>query len=1103
MLSKFVSDKSFGSIKIEYPYDSNFEIKNIQTNVDGNLNFNAIPSFQGAKDIKSNNYNLTVLTKNDYLSSFINFKNIETEKNGLFYVYSSNYPEIDSNSKVWKKNNFNLILEEDQELDSDNIFFIDFIEDGKCQIYHENNNEKYILCFSLNLSALKFVSTDAENIQNFNTVFDYVLNKNIIIFYFSTFFGNYAIKTNGSSLSFQKTITFQEENKFYIKGKNNVLSLKNQNNWISYKRSFNKNNIIISDERSHFDVKNNHLFTSTLNFSNSSISFNIMTLKNQLNQENDQSRGNVFLSENETNLREYESLFTGGYREKGYDKINLGYVSYSTPFVFKSGKTTYFHAPHDIYPYEKLNINSSKLAESGAIGGNCPLNSDKIWKKLKNYKDTSPYSIPREENTGQWLCSWLSAGNPDKRPVWMDRYYKPSKTTYYDALSAISTEIVYKDSFECLDLKENISDVKSSLTFEEGVYYAYMHLGKNDYRNLIDGGLSNKILYTELDNYKKTNYLDVESFDKEYIFDGKTFGYLDSLKDIEKNNVSFTFFLEKDDWDIPSGNMIFGNYVNNGFGFYNYNLNTQYILLKNGKNNLSMLNNNFLKISDFSTTNLTLCSIVAVSRRNGFENLHFLTKDYKLIEMDLKGTIVDTNSAIKDFISLDENSIVYSSTNDENYFYIGTSNGIVKFDLNTNTLSSANIKETIGYGVSFELIVDDNENLYKIHGNQPILRKNNIYFLSGSEMFYYSTSSDLLSSYIQTNSGIDCFGITKDNEINIVSKNEFLIYDDIILKEKIFLDAVNEHSLSALQISYTEKFENGILKKYKNIFCQNEKDSYIIKLDENYIQETIKLNEKYDIVQNNLDITNYNHNIQCLGSKYNENTYHFKAKLLNKVNSEDYTNIIFIINSKDISSGKRHFSINIDCYKGVANFYLDCELYDTINFEPRKYILSKTFNGRIFYGSNGFFNGIPLFKQMKEKNDYVCSNFKLSENYIINKHLDRFESLYFYSIVYPPNDMIYNMPSSTRNFIDTMEKVFNFNIPMFKSNHFDLKILNSGIIYDDLKEELSKEIREKIKEFLPLYSVFDDINWIETKDKKLIEEGNYNISNTLTNIIQT
>ena len=162
--------------------------------------------------------------------------------------------------------------------------------------------------------------------------------------------------------------------------------------------------------------------------------------------------------------------------------------------------------PHDIYPYEKLNVNSSKLVESGAIGGNNPLNSDKIWKKLKDYRDTSPYSDPQEEQTGQWLCTWLSAGNPYTKPIWMDRYYKPDKITSFEALSANVNEAIYIDSFNCLDLKENVSDVKSSLTFEKGSYYAYMHLGKNDYLNLITESISAKIHHDKIDEYKEKGY---------------------------------------------------------------------------------------------------------------------------------------------------------------------------------------------------------------------------------------------------------------------------------------------------------------------------------------------------------------------------------------------------------------------------------------------------------------------------------------------------------------------------------------------------------------------------------------------------------------------
>jgi hypothetical protein len=271
-------------------------------------------------------------------------------------------------------------------------------------------------------------------------------------------------------------------------------------------------------------------------------------------------------------------------------------------------------------------------------------------------------------------------------------------------------------------------------------------------------------------------------------------------------------------------------------------------------------------------------------------------------------------------------------------------------------------------------------------------------------------------------------------------------------------------------------------------------------MDESYNQNLIKLNTKYDNVQENIDIGNYNHNVQYLSSTYNEKTYHFKFKLLNKVNLEDYSEIVFIIKSDDLSTGKRHFAVSVDCYNGKANLYLDGQLYSSKTFERRKYILSNTFNNRIFYGANGFFNGIPAFKHMRDSSDFMCSNFKLTENYIINKSLDAQEVIYFYSKVYPPNDLKYNMPSGRRSFIDSVEKVFNFNLPMFKSNHFGLRILNSGISSDNMKKDLENHILERIEEFLPFYTKLDTVEWIETTSKQLFTGSNYNASNELTNI---
>jgi hypothetical protein len=1101
MLTRFISDQSYDTMNVEYPFDENLDIKNIQLNVDGNLNYNIIPSFKNTKDIKTNNYTVTILSRNDNLSGFLDYKNeLLDGQNELSYIYSNSTPSFNNNAIFWKIDGENVKVNGSfNDLGRKNIFQVDFLDDEKCKIYHERNNLKYVLAYSLALSSVKMVCLTATNIDNYSTELNYVLEENGIVFYVQSKIGNYAIKKKNSDLLMTYVSAFSNDNNFYIKRKQEVDGIANINNWVSYNDTFNQNNLEVSKTRSHFDIRNNQLFTATINSIVSSLPVNVMTLKNQLNQENDQSRGNVFLGENETNLKEYESIFTGGYRNQGYDKINLGYTVYTTPFLFKSGKTTYFHVPHDIYPYEKLNVNSSKLAESGAVGGNCPLNGDKIWKKLKDYRNTSPYSNPSEENTGQWLCTWLSAGNPNTRPIWVDRYYKPSKTTPYVALSAVATEIIYKDSFDCLDLKEDVSDVKSSLTFEKGCYYAYMHLGQNDYENLIVESLSSKILHTNLDSYKKTNFLNLENRTGEYVFDGKTFGYIESNKRFDQNIATFSFFLEKEDWEIPSGNMIFGNYVNNGFGFYNYILTTPYNIVKKDNKTISILNNNFKDIDTLSTENITLCSIVGIARRNGFENIHAITEDFRLIELSLNGTIVDSNSAIGSALSLKLTDDIFSITNDENHCYVATSSGIAAIDLNTNNVSVAMEKASIDSGSSFELLVDSNQNIYKVYGKQSVIRNTNIYYLSSNEIKTYSTTLSSISSLITLNGEIDCFGVTKDEKIDIISNNNFYQYEEDVLKIAFTLP-LSTYSLSVKQISYCEKFEYGELRKFKNIFCQNSNESYVVQLDEKYNQTFIKLNEKYDFIQSNLDISNYNHNIQCLSATYNETNYHFKARLLNKINVEDFTDIIFIVKAEDLATGYRHFVFSIDCYNGVAKFYLDGRLYETINFEPRKYILSSTFSERIYYGANGYFNGIPAFQYMKDQSDFTCSKMKLKENFIINKFLNEFEALYFYSKINPPNDLVYNMPSGTRSFIDSMEKMFDFNIPMYKSGSFKLNILNSGIVDDDIQKDMEEYISTRINEFLPFYGKLLGFDWINTVAKPLVLEGDYNVSNSLTNI---
>lgn len=1102
MLTRFISDKIFKPLDFEYQHDSNVKIDSYQVGVDGNLNYSITPSLSSIKDLKVNNYTLNILGGNEKLTNFLSIEQLPDIKNSICYIYFNSDDNIlNDNTLFWKfETNFISVSTSLSAFNDSNIFEIEFLDELKCKLFYNSFNQRYALAYSTSLSSINFIPTNSDNFNNYYTIFDYIYEKNDnqLFLYCNTNLGQYAIELENKKLVLKNIKEYEKLNRFFIKKINNLNDICATSDWVSYENGFNKNNINLESNRSFYDTKNNILISSLLGSISSTIPINILTLKNQLNQENLQSRGNVFLNENEEcNLKEYESIFTGGFRESGFSKINLGYTSYTTPYNFKSGKTTYFHVPHDIYPYKKLNVNSSKLAESGAIGGSCPLNSDKMWKKMADYRETSPFGNAQEENSGQLLCTWLSAGPSNERPIWVDRFYKPNLLTPFQAMSAIPNEIKYKSSFDCYDLDNGIKDVLSSLTFENGCYYSYMHLGKIDYVNLIES-LSGKIFYKELEDYKKTNFIDLDKTSKIYNFDGKTYGLITLDEKIDYNQITFSFFANKENWLEPTGNQIFGNYTNKGFGFFNYMLNSAYILLKKNSNTLQILNNKFEEISNISTLNITKSAIKGVSRRNGLENLHIITDDFQMIEVDINGTIVDMNTNLKNTLSGD---YILSVSNDDTNCYVQSNSAVIKIDLNSNNAEIATITNTIGTGTNSFILSDASKNLYVINGGDPTIRGDNIYFIDKNQIKVYLTSSNTLSSFLVFDKNISTFNIDYDGKFYVICQNELFIYNgQYSFSNSIKLSTMDLYSLTAHSISFIENFENGELKKLKNVFLKNNEESYVLLFDELNNLEYKKLNYNYDLTQLNSNISNYNYNAQYMLPTYNKSSYNFKIKLTNPINSEDSQNLIFMIKGSDLSSGKKHFVFTINCLEGIADFYLNGELYERKDFLKGKYVYSDTFNGAIYYGCDSFFNGIPAFQHFKDVNDFTYKDLSLEKNYILNKYVDKFEALYFYREEYPPNDLIYNIPSGSRSFIDCVEKLFNFNLPQYKSGKFDLNISNSGIFYEDIRRDIEIFVTQKLEEFLPAHVDLRKINWLDTVLRPIYLEGNYNQSNTLTNL---
>jgi len=173
--------------------------------------------------------------------------------------------------------------------------------------------------------------------------------------------------------------------------------------------------------------------------------------------------------------REYYKIFTGTNQEEGYDKIHLGYEAETSEIVFNPDKSTHFHIP---FFASTQTIQNSTLIGDGAIAGPIPALSDRIYKKLGGYGNSTPWGNTVDQKDGTWLCSWLYALSSET-PRWLDRYYNPGRLAYEEALEGNAN---FGDYYKNDPI---YYDIPSVMTFEPGVQYQYFHQGENTIKNII------------------------------------------------------------------------------------------------------------------------------------------------------------------------------------------------------------------------------------------------------------------------------------------------------------------------------------------------------------------------------------------------------------------------------------------------------------------------------------------------------------------------------------------------------------------------------------------------------------------------------------------
>ena len=220
---------------------------------------------------------------------------------------------------------------------------------------------------------------------------------------------------------------------------------------------FLNNNQLSNDTLSgiNYDILSYYLYSNIVSGDKNFADFKFFNLKNHISNDNIAYNGQN-LGENEDNNilyigRKYQNFTNQKSKEKDFDNLSLNYTFFDSEFKIGSKELTEFTMPNDLFPFVKININDTGLADNGSFASTNPYFSDKVFKLTdsnknnltEKFNDTELFvlqnptkilllqngeflALSRQEVNndifGNYLCTWLK-GNGVDRGIWYDRYY--------------------------------------------------------------------------------------------------------------------------------------------------------------------------------------------------------------------------------------------------------------------------------------------------------------------------------------------------------------------------------------------------------------------------------------------------------------------------------------------------------------------------------------------------------------------------------------------------------------------------------------------------------------------------------------------------------
>lgn len=1166
MKSRYIdNDDNWKAVQPIYASDPDIIVKGqqqIQTADGTTIHTNSL--LTSVVDQSTNQHSNIYLSRVEDIGELIGLKtNVQEYPFSYITYFSTSYgwsESVDPNAKCWYVKDTTATQEDMQrsgmmlefgfdrdfsEMGNEMLFKVELLSDKLMRVSHWDT---YKMSFLTADKQSKLISFDFENtspIDEHNPqVFNYNLSRNLAVMnMFIAIDGVYHEMNYVPELHTMKLVPSTDPLYIPTTFKNakiapSTVDIPLSDSWVSYTTGFDQNNVNINPDKSYNQIQHNFLLNTQYVYDDNKATshFNILPLKNHITNELQQSRNSPFPEDSETMFRDYTSVSTGGNQELGHDNIYMSFSDYTSLITLESDKLTYFHTPQSMYPYDRLNINDAGLISSGAIAGDQPVRSDKVWKKRANYTDHSNWGNALDEQSGEYLCSWLYwSGISGESPKWLDRYYNPRNYTVVEALS-VKPIVQFISTFDNMNLDNPstsnyaVYDKTSDLCFEPSNLYCYHRVGESDINFSI----------SKLDQYKIQQDFDVyldstgvrppavfdDSNKQEYNFDGRNYASTSTLNALrDRNEISYNFSMYSSDWSDKFGYQIMGNYSDYGIGVYNDQFITPVLTLPGSA-------------SRVCNTDLHSVANIDISSDYMFHN--YISNTVYMYNSERGGTvyecsmngIINERTVIPQYGKDDKVTPLKAKHfyhNDKHLYIYYSADMFISVNLMTERVEkygSSNIEHISTPGdtsldIKSCIVID--EMMYTSNASELLIDiEYNLWWIYKECIWWREHTTGLVRKYIESTDYIFRSIVSnEDNSLSIIYREHMpevvyepatqeynYLYDYYIMKMSRDRQLIYDINMTDAvpSLSALGPHDDIIVNKIRQYRTDSVATDMHILTDylSTWSQEVSGLNVEFNKNMTNCvtisdDGTSTSQRLidtpistwSGLSSNYNlvksklhtsQNIITFRIKLNNTYDRDQFEVVNCDVDVSDLDPGWHHFAYDYNSHLGKLLVFVNGELISNQSVIPDMYKFAEFNVLSMNCGKATFENGVFMSDYLLQPGSYMSSKFKIKNLYVYNKSVNYYDMKYFFRQLGSINDIKWTIPSDSRNYIDEIQHVFKHRLPYVKTTDYSIDILCSAIQNKNLMADLETDIKIGVTTQSPINTQVTNVRWYGTDE---------------------